>query len=239
MGEYVPQLIHAVSTAADGNMDFRYGEPEQVIQNRQLFLAQHHIALGQCVVMDVEHKADIRQVGSDERGAGTRDLASAVTCDAVMSNERETALIVLTADCAPIMLCDPATPAIALIHAGWKSTEAQICRKTVEAMADTYGSDETQIQAHIGPTISKDSYIKNEPPSGDAWQPYLEQTSEGTQIDIVGYNIAQLTQAGIQPDHISVSDTDTATDDRYFSHYQSARDENMPEERFASVVMLQ
>jgi YfiH family protein len=60
--------------------------------------------------------------------------------DAIITRERGLAVGVETADCVPVLLVDPATPAIAAVHAGWRSTVKKIVQKTVKKMQDEFGS---------------------------------------------------------------------------------------------------
>ena len=72
--------------------------------------------------------------------ANYRDIRSA-EADAIITRERGLAIGVETADCVPILLVDPATPAVAAVHAGWRSTVKKIVQKTVAKMQDEFGSD--------------------------------------------------------------------------------------------------
>ena len=76
-------------------------------------------------------------------------------CDALVTNDPGTALMIYTADCTPLLLHDPVTGAVGAAHAGWKGTVLDIGGKTVQAMIDHFGCDPKNIRAAIGPNIAQ------------------------------------------------------------------------------------
>ena len=77
--------------------------------------------------------------------------------DAVVTNQKNIALSVVTADCAPVLLADPVANIIGAAHAGWKGAATGIIKNTVSAMVDL-GAEVTNITAAIGPCIAQKSY---------------------------------------------------------------------------------
>ena len=54
--------------------------------------------------------------------------------DAIITNQKFLPIAVLTADCAPILICDDKIKIIAAIHAGWKSAYKGIIDKVIKFM---------------------------------------------------------------------------------------------------------
>ena len=54
--------------------------------------------------------------------------------DAVITNQKKLPIAILTADCAPILLCDQNAKIIAAIHSGWKSAFRGIIGKVIKFM---------------------------------------------------------------------------------------------------------
>lgn len=77
--------------------------------------------------------------------------------DALVTNIRNLAIGVVTADCAPIILHDPVGQVIAIIHAGWRGAKSDIISNTVATMVNL-GSKPVNLKAIIGPTIRQRSY---------------------------------------------------------------------------------
>lgn len=78
--------------------------------------------------------------------------------DAMVTNEKNVALLIKFADCTPIILFDPVKKVQAAIHSGWRGTCREIGAKTVEKMESTFGCRRENICAYIGPTISVKDY---------------------------------------------------------------------------------
>ncbi len=62
------------------------------------------------------------------------------------------ALGVMTADCLPIVLYDPKTHSVAIIHAGWRGALSGVILKAIRAMEITFGISRASLQAFFGPS---------------------------------------------------------------------------------------
>jgi YfiH family protein len=89
---------------------------------------------------------------SDRHEAAARPEA-----DAIVTATPGVLLAIQTADCAPILLADPAAAVIGAAHAGWKGALAGVIGATVEAMR-RLGAEPARMVAAIGPTISLANY---------------------------------------------------------------------------------
>ena len=77
--------------------------------------------------------------------------------DAIITNQKYLPIAVLTADCAPILICDDKKKIISVIHAGWKGAYKNIIGKVVKFMLKK-GCKLKNITAAIGPAISIKNY---------------------------------------------------------------------------------
>ncbi len=77
--------------------------------------------------------------------------------DAVITNQKNLPIAVLTADCVPILICDHKKEMIAAIHAGWKGAHKNIIGKVLKFMIKK-GCKTQNIVAAIGPSISVKNY---------------------------------------------------------------------------------
>ncbi len=77
--------------------------------------------------------------------------------DAVITNQKNLPIAVLTADCVPILICDEQKKIIAAIHAGWRGAYKGIVNRVIKFMIKK-GSKPKNITAVIGPSISIDNY---------------------------------------------------------------------------------
>ena len=77
--------------------------------------------------------------------------------DAVITNQKNLPIAILTADCVPLLICDSQKKIIAAIHAGWKGAYKGIVDRVIKFMIKK-GSKPQNITAVIGPSISVDNY---------------------------------------------------------------------------------
>ena len=77
--------------------------------------------------------------------------------DAVITNQRNLPIAVLTADCSPILIYDKKKKIVAAIHAGWKGAYKGIIDNVIKFMIKK-GCKTNHMVAVIGPSISLKNY---------------------------------------------------------------------------------
>ena len=77
--------------------------------------------------------------------------------DALVTNQRNLIIGVLTADCVPILIYDKNRKIVSAIHAGWKGAFKGIVKKVVKFLLKN-GCESKNLIAAIGPCISQKSY---------------------------------------------------------------------------------
>jgi YfiH family protein len=77
-------------------------------------------------------------------------------CDAMVTTTPNLTLMVLVADCVPIVLAAPGVVAVA--HAGWRGTVANIVANTIAKMQQVSNVEKSDIKAIIGPSIGPCCY---------------------------------------------------------------------------------
>ena len=85
------------------------------------------------------------------------NLKKRVACDALLTDQKNIPIGVLTADCAPILIFDNKKKIIGVIHAGWRGAFKGIIRNVVKFM-NKKGSKKKDIIAVVGPCISVLNY---------------------------------------------------------------------------------
>ncbi|TXD97734.1 laccase domain-containing protein [Psychrobacter frigidicola] len=83
----------------------------------------------------------------------TRLSMRPVDADAIISQQDDLSLAIMTADCVPIVLYQPASGKIAAIHAGWQGLACGVIRATAECFTAA-----GRIMAWIGVSISQTHY---------------------------------------------------------------------------------
>lgn len=120
------------------NLEFRLKEIG-IFGYRNLFLNQ-------------VHGRDVIVVDSEEKLYGDQGLPRA---DAIVTNLRNVAVCVVTADCAPVLLFDAEKKIIAAAHAGWRGAKLGIISSTIAEMKKLGA---IKISAIVGPMIQQESY---------------------------------------------------------------------------------
>jgi YfiH family protein len=148
--------------------------------------------------------------------------------DGLVTAERGTALAVLVADCAPILLHDPVRGAVGAVHAGWRSTAADIAGAAAAKMALEFGCAPANILAAIGPCISQCCFETGSDVAEAMFAlfsaPHERERVARRQggkyfVDLKAANTLLLERAGLRAENISVSDECTRCGgDKYWSH---------------------
>ena len=77
--------------------------------------------------------------------------------DALVITSRGRALGIATADCLPIVACDPDAGVLAAVHAGWRGTVAGVLEAALDAMA-ARGARAARIRIGVGPGVGRCCY---------------------------------------------------------------------------------
>lgn len=225
--------LYRVSNKADGNMSETWGPEHEVRANRSAFYEKAGVDKADVVLMEPEHADTVVRVGKDKCG-------QLVKGEALVTNEKDVVLALMTADCFPVSFYDPKHRVVALAHCGWRPTGLALPKKVIASLTEWFGTNPKDVEVRIGPGIHPESYVleKAEQQLDPDWEPYLSTLPDGaTRVDLCGYLCAQLAEAGVLAANIDIDPVDTAMADEYYSHYRSARCDE-PEGRFMTVVSL-
>ena len=78
--------------------------------------------------------------------------------DGLITNEKDTVLVVRTADCLPVFFYDTKNKIISLVHLGWKPAKAGILDKFLEKAQNLFSIDKDSTFVGIGPGLRKCCY---------------------------------------------------------------------------------
>jgi YfiH family protein len=156
------------------------------------------------------------------------------SCDALITDKPNTPLMVMVADCIPILFYDPVQKVIGAAHAGRIGTFEKIVVNTVKKMEKRYRSLPKDIQVILGPSIQKCCYEVNAQMAQFVKETFGENFVKNRNIDLQGINTMLLLQNGIQKENITISKICTKCSDKPYFSYR-----NDPKcGRFAGVIML-
>lgn len=191
-------------------------DPQAVAENRRR--AVEAVALGtRLVTVHQVHSPDVAVV-DEPWSDDARPQA-----DALVTARTGLAIGILTADCTPVLLHDPAG-VIGAAHAGWKGALGGVIEATVAAM-EGLGARRDTIRAAVGPVIARKSY--------EVDQGFFDRFAEACagnerffsqgqrpghhQFDLEAYVASRLAEAGVRKVEVLGLDT-YSNPDRFFSY---------------------
>lgn len=211
-----------VSTGTQASLNLAYGRGdtmENVEENIRIMARALPFDEKKLILTRQTHSDIVRVVSAeDHAGLCHREYPE---CDALVTNDPGTALMVFTADCTPVLLWDSVTGAVGAAHAGWRGTAQAIAAKCVEAMVKNFGSDPGNIHAAIGPNIGA-CHFETDADVPDAMRAafgpevdaYIEKRGEKYYLDLKAINALSLRRCGV--DKIDISSECTMCDPRRF-----------------------
>ena len=133
-------------------------EAAAVLENRRRVAAALGVDLGDFVFCEQSHGSHVTTVTAADRGRGTLRRADAIgQTDAVVTRDPGAVLVVLVADCVPIILVDPDAQVLGCVHAGWRGTVAGVTGAALHAMR-SLGARPERMLAAVGPAVAADRY---------------------------------------------------------------------------------
>lgn len=194
-------------------------------------------ALADEIGVDPSRVLLIRQVhGADVAIARREDSRSWVRpeADVIVSDHPASAIGVRVADCAPVLIADRRSGAVAAAHAGWRGTVRDAAGAAVRALSREFGVDPAGIVAAIGPCLG--------PCCGEVGEEVVEAfrraghdarmlerwfsrgPSGRPHVDLWTANADQLVSAGVPTDRVHVARLCTKTHAPVFHSYRSERE---------------
>jgi len=216
--------------------------PQNVSENRKRAMASLDLAPESLVTLHQIHSPGVvTAVKPWPRERAPRS-------DGMVTDRKTVTLGILSADCCPVLFCDPEgtgeQPIIGACHAGWKGALGGVLRTTLMAMRDL-GAHLPRIRAVIGPTIAQTSYevgpefpaafLKADPENQDFFIP--SQKEGHFMFDLPGFITRDLQKLGLE--NIDDLGLDTCADeDRFFSYRRSCLNGEKDYGRLLSVIAL-
>jgi YfiH family protein len=153
-------------------------------------------------------------------------------CDSIITRSKNLPLMVMVADCIPILMFDDKQGIIAAIHAGRNSTFLEISKKTAEIFIEKFSSNPEDINAVFGASIQKCCYEVSDELSKIVENSFGKEFVENNYIDLQGINKKQLNDLGIK--NIEISNICTKCGDKSYFSYRKDKKTG----RFAGIIIL-
>lgn len=144
-----------VSAGLYSSLNCGYGSgdsPDNVRENRRRVAEIFDRAEPELLTLHQIHSTEVVTVGTERWTS-----PGAPKADGLVTDRPDVVLAAMAADCAPVLLADPAAGVIGAAHAGWKGALNGVAEVTILAM-EKLGAKRDQIRAAVGPCIGRDSY---------------------------------------------------------------------------------
>lgn len=240
---YTDRIGHAVTTREGGvsqppyhslNLAYHVGDKKEHVD-------RNHEILAEAMGYDVRQIVHMRQVHGNTvfRVDKNYDYTFVPECDALITDLPDTPLMVMVADCIPILFFDPEHNAVAAVHAGRSGLFKGVIKSTIDAMRHAYGTNPEKLLASLGGSIHACCYEVGEEIVSQAEElgfGFAVEKREGSwYLDNVAIAETQLEDAGIRKENIEMMAVCSGCrSDTLFSY----RKENQTTGRFAGVIFL-
>ena len=212
--------VSSLSHTATMNLGYGRGDPDETVDGNFRIL-RTKLGIGSAPIVSA-HQAHTKKVVYADGSVTHFD-----NIDGFVTDKPNVALLVKTADCQPILLCDEKAHIIGACHAGWRGTVAGIAAETVAAMTKL-GADPVNIKAACGPCISVccfevgRDFVDTVSYFSDEFLQFITKEDGKYHADIKAMNKHILMCAGVPEENIFVSPDCTCCDpDTFFSHRYS------------------
>jgi hypothetical protein len=226
------------------NLSFKVGDdPLHVEENRVLFLKTLGIPGIHPATLNQVHGDSIHRVMQGERLPLDGVLGEG---DALITDVPNVPLMILVADCLPILFFDPVHRAVGLAHAGWRGTVGHVGAKVLLRMGEEFGTHPPDVQVALGPAIGSCCYEVGKdvaeqfksvfPWAGEVLFPGTGQ--DKYKLNLEEANARQMLEIGVSPEHVLRAGLCTIRrGDLFYSHRAEASDER-PTGRLGALIML-
>lgn len=184
--------------------------PQLVEENRRRLLADAGLSVLELRMVHQVHGD--RMLDAEALGPSIEEA------DALFTRKAGRVVGVSTADCVPILLVDPRARLVAAVHSGWRGTDLEITRKTVEGLVHQ-GARVERLLAAIGPSIQRCCYQVSDELAQRFGARFGDEVLSARNLDLPLAVELTLKKAGLKAGQIDrLEECTSCLADRYFSH---------------------
>ena len=234
----LPGVSHAITCRvpgmgkADGNLGFSAPRDKQdAWEMRQRWCAAAGLAATSLVTLGQIHGTEMHLVSARHAGWGATPNSTQIGLgDALATNEEGPVLMMLHADCQPVLFVDPPRAgrgaAVAVAHAGWRGTVDDVAGQTLKGMIEAFDSRPKDIHVFLAPAIGACCYevgtdvaLAWRARAGADAAAALQPEGDRYRFSLTDANALLLDRAGVSAAHIERSGVCTRCQgERWFSH---------------------
>lgn len=237
-----PNLTHCFSTKNGGvssgvysslNLAFHVEDDAELVNKNHTLLADTlNYDKNRLIHMKQIHSHIVHIVTPDD------DFKNPPTCDALITDKIDTPLMVMVADCSPILFYDDVKKVIAVAHAGRAGAFKNIVNNVIESLKSNYGSNAEDIFVTIGVSIGECCYEVGPEIYAEAKELNLayslSKLENSYYLNVSKILKKQLLNSGVKKENIEISEECSCCQNNNYFSYRA----NGITGRFAGVIKL-
>ncbi len=210
------------------NISFDVGDNPEAVRANRLAL-QREWGFGRWLETRQVHGDALRfepePVPDDACDGGSDGLGrpGLVEADGQATSRPGDALVVKTADCQPLLLTHETGRFVAGLHVGWRGNRMGFIQSAIARLCARYAARPSELFAARGPSLGPGAseFTNFDTEFGEAFEQWFDR--DAMRLDLWRLTWAQLTQAGVPPEHIFSVDCCTRSLPEWFFSYRGAR----------------
>jgi len=218
-------VLHGISgkhpelpdTSDQDNMSIKFGDAMLALKNKDALCDNLGIVANHSIFPEQVHGTNVNIVNtpSDSPIEGHDGLVTAYS---------DIPLAIKVADCVPIFMLDTRTPAIGLVHAGWRGTVGGIAQNALEKMKDAFSTVPSDCLVWLGPSIGKCCFEVGP----EVTQEFRDKLPSlgiefGDHIDLIEVNRQLLIQCGVPERNMDSYAGCTCCEPGFYSYRRATR----------------
>ncbi|WP_321779101.1 peptidoglycan editing factor PgeF [Sulfurimonas sp.] len=229
----VSNITHAFTTKVSGNLAFHVNDNPKVVQ-------LNHTVLAKKLNYDKKTLIHMKQIHSNiVHLVDVKDnFDNPPTCDALITDKLNTPLMVMVADCSPLLFFDTKKNIIAVAHAGREGTFSNIIKNVINSFKENYNSNAQDIIVSIGASIKKCCYEVGDEIYKESCELNLnyaiEKKDKNYYLNISKILKTQLLDAGVKEQNIEICNECSCCEDKKYFSYRADKKSG----RFCGVILL-
>ena len=217
------------------NCSFNSGDKDILIE-KNILKAQKILSLANKKIKFVDQIHSNKTVIVDKN-----NYLKKFEADAIITQDKEICIAILTADCCPIFLFDDESKFVSCIHAGWKGVYSNIIKNNLNHIIKIQ-PDFNKIKAIIGPCLNKQNFqvsldfkINFIKKNSEYSKYFTSSKNEKYLFDMRSLIKYQISNNGIKNiDNININTYQNR--DMFFSHRRSTHLNQLPTGRMINII---
>ncbi len=200
------------------NLAFHVGDKNSDIEyNHQLLAQKLNYNKDSLIHMKQIHSSKVHIIEKNDTFDNPKE------CDALITNKKNIPLMVMVADCAPVLFYDPFNEVIAVAHAGRAGAFQNIVKNVLDIFVQKYNSEVKNIYVSVGANIQQCCYEVGSEIAHEVKQLQIEYALKEQEksffLSINAILQKQLLKEGVRKEHIEFADECTCCNNKkYFSY---------------------